>query len=414
MAASVLVLGGGFAGLRAVRELARGGRLLRGRRHVAVRLIDRQADSEFSPLYPDLISGRMGPGVLRYPLAPACRRLGAEFVQAEVRRIDAAGPAVETDHGRYEADFIICCLGCETNFFGDRQARAQALGLKTVSEGLAIRAAAERLLAEAAAGGERPSFIVVGGGYTGFESASHLAHLVSRRTGLPFERLGEAAEIVIVERNDECLRNVSPQVRQWAAQLMAGFGVTVRTGVTVERFEDADQAAEGAGSRGPQRVTLTDGTRRERAAVVWAAGVTPGDAVAAWDAPKAAGRRLKVDEQLRVGGLERIFAAGDVGGATRRGEDHPLRMGVQFSLMAGRCAARNVLATLSGRRLEAFYPMDPGYIVPLAPGAGAGVIMGHELHGVSPQLLHYLMCSARSWGWANRLGVLASAFRRRG
>ena len=189
-------------------------------------------------------------------------------------------------------------------------------------------------------------------------------------------------------------------MRDWARELMDGFGVAVRTGVTVDRFDEGG-------------VTLTDGTRKAPAAVIWGAGVTPGEAVADWESPRTKSGRLKVDEHLRAAGRERVFVAGDLGGPTAGGGGEPLRMGVQFSLMAGRQAAINVLRALHGEPLERFDPRDLGYIVPLAPGAGAGDILGWALHGRVPQMLHYLMCSFRSWGWANRLGVLRCATGRR-
>ena len=63
--------------------------------------------------------------------------------------------------------------------------------------------------------------------------------------------------------------------------------------------------------------------------------------------------------------------------------------------------------------MKTFHPFDPGYLIPLAPGQAAGVILGRQLRGRIPYALHYAMCALRSWGWKNRLGVLGELLARR-
>jgi len=389
----ILILGGGFAGLAAVDELWR-----RERAGVSVRLIDRLAQSEFSPLLPDMISGRVRAGHVRFPIEPFCRGRGAEFTRAEAKAIDPAAGAVETAAGTFRAEQILVALGCETNYFGDQELPRRTVGLKRVDEGLAIRRRAEAALSS---GTGPAALLVVGGGYTGIEAASHLADLCRRRTGLRFARLRTAARILVVEKASDILGSVSPKVRRWARRLLERFSVEVRTETTIEHVGD-----DGS-------VVLSDGEEFADAVVVWSPGVTPGPAVAALGGEPRVRGRLVVDEFLRVPGRERIFAAGDVAGAVRPGaEGPPLRMGVQFSLMGGRTAARNVLAARAGREMEAFDPWDPGYIVPLAPGKAAGRIMGLPFRGRLPYGMHYFLCMFRSWGWPNRLGVLGDVLRR--
>jgi NADH dehydrogenase len=234
--------------------------------------------------------------------------------------------------------------------------------------------------------------VVVGGGYTGFEVASHVAYRLHMMTGRPYRELRRLCSITIVEKAPEVLRNVSPRVREWAVQIIHRFGVEVRTRCSVEAF-----AEDG--------VTLSDGSRLERAVVAWCAGVTPGSPVAELDAPRTRGGRLEVDECLCLPGAANVFAAGDVAGATLAGEEGPLRMAIQFSLAEGRCAAGNALRTLDRKPLQPFRATDLGYLVPLAPGRAAGVVLGWEGVGRLPSALHYAMCSIRSWSWANRLGI---------
>jgi NADH dehydrogenase len=384
----VLVLGGGFAGLSAVRSLAR-----RGPRGLEVELIDREAESVFSPLLPDLISGRLPVADMTAPIGPLCRRSGVAFTRARVREIDPERGRVVTDRGTCEGDYVLLALGCVTNYFGNDAMRRRTFGLKSVDEGIAIQARLREAVARAQAGGPPAAVVVVGGGYTGFEAASHAAHLLHRRTGLPFHRISEVGAVVVVEKTDTVLRNVAPKVRAWASDLMGRYGIEVLTGVTTETPGD-----DGS-------VTLSDGRTLPNALVIWAAGVTPGEEATTFEPERCRGR-VDVDAYLRVRGYPRLFAAGDVAAPTPRGAGEPLRMSVKFSLRGGHHAACNILRALRGRPLRVFDPWDPGYVVPLAPGKAAGRIAGLDLRGTLPSFLHYALCIFRSWRWRERFAIV--------
>ena len=401
MPAEVLVLGAGFAGLAAANELAR----LRDPRRFRVTVLDRRREAVFAPLLPDLISGRVTPRHLSYPIEDHCRRIGVAFRHGNVREIDLASGRVATFEGDLRADFIILCLGCDTNYFGLEDAKTRCLGLKWIEEGLTIRRRAAAMLGLPDDGGCRDKVaamparpaecLVIGGGYTGFEAASHLAHFVHCRTGLPFDRIGRAAHITILEKLDEVLTNVPRPVRQWARTLLEGYGVTIRTGATIDRFLDED------------RIALTDGSVVDRPLVLWTAGVKPPPPVEALETPRVRGARLAVDPYLRLPGRGNAFAAGDVAGPVPEGHKEPLRMAVQFSLSGGRAAARNVVRSITGNPLVRYAPLDPGYVVPLAPGKAAGTVLGLEMKGLVPYALHYFMSVYRAWGWRNRFGIMA-------
>ena len=382
---TVAICGAGFAGLRAASVLARRGRGLR------VVLIDRRSDSEFAPLYPDLISGRVGPGGLRYPLAPFCRRRGITFRQAGVRGIERGH--VETDAGPLEADFVLVTLGCRTNWFGNDKASRHGIGLKSVAQGLRIRCEIIEHDRLARHKGRPFEILVVGGGYTGFETASHSLHLLHTIAAAVDGR--PTGRVRIIEQASEPLRMVAPSVRQWATRLVESIGIRVETAATIDTFGD-----DGS-------VVLSTGETVDNALVLWTAGVTPVEPAARIDVATRDQKRLAVDEHLHLEGRETVFAAGDVAAPLGRGRKDVLRMSVQFSLSGGQAAAENILRQIDGRPLKTFAPADPGYVVPLAHHAGAGRMpLVGAIHGRVPFVLHYVMSVFRSWGWRNRLALL--------
>ena len=392
--ATVIVLGGGFAGLSAAGRLAR-----RGGRRVRVVLVDRKPFSEFNPLWPDLISARIQPASVRYDLASFCGRYGIEFVQSDVLAIDPSAAKVQTQAGELAGEFVICCLGAMPNYFGRDDYRQRTLSLTGVEATLQVRQRACELLAgttagaKAGAAGGRCNLLVVGGGYTGLETASHLTALMARIAGPSWP---DRARVIVLEKLPRVLSTLPPEVGQWAQKYVEGLGVEVRTELTVEAFEPGDDRGRGSAVR------LSDQSVLDRAMVVWSAGVLPSAPADALDVPRKAGRRLAVDATLRAQGCERLFVAGDAAGPMPPGHQLPLRQGVQFSLAGGRCAADNVLASLTNRIQREFDPADPGYVVPLAARAGVGHVLGLGVRGRLPAMLHYMMSAFRSWGWRNR------------
>lgn len=369
----VTILGGGFAGLWAMRRLGR-------RRDVHVTLIDQRPTSDFRPLLPDILGRQIPAAALQADLAQLCRRCGATFVQGCAQAVEPDCAVVELPARRVKGDYLILAAGSAA-----RPPRGGTFHtLDGVADTLALRAAVD---AEPA----RP-VVIVGGGYTGIETASHLR----RRARLA----GVDRRVVLVELADRILPMMQECFSRYVAEQLARLGVEVHTATS------ADPLSE-------QRAELSDGTAIAGPIVVFSAGMRPAPVLDPLAGPDAPGGRLAVDDSLRVAG--RCFAAGDVVGPIAGRQ--PLRMGVQFSISQGHHAAGNILRDIAGAEPTPFRAVDLGYVVPLANFRGCGKVLGLSMRGMPPVGLHYAMGIFRSIGLSNRWQVAravgASFFRRR-
>jgi NADH dehydrogenase len=372
-------------------------RFAKAGRDVEVTLVDARERSEFPPLYPDLISGRIRRRSMEYSLAKACGKKGARFMHAKVEGI--APGRVETDAGVLAPDYTLVALGAETNWFGNRRFGRYAIGLHSNREGLAIRRAILDLCARAIYRGCTCNIVIVGGGYTGFETAGHTLAVLDQAGRAYRCDLRKKIRLQIVDLAPRVLSMVGGNVAAAATRTMASEGVRIRTNLTVDDFLDE------------RTVRLRNGETIENALVLWTPGVTTVPAAANVEAQKGPRRSLATDEKLHVKGADRLYAAGDCAHSISPSRNEPLRMAVQFSLLAGDCAARNILAEIRGTKSRVFDPADPGYVVPLTGKAGAGDLLRiKEIFGPVPLLLHYFMCGLRSWGF-NRLRVAADVAR---
>lgn len=352
----VVIIGGGFGGLTAAR------RLTGYRDQFAVTLIDRKSTSDFLPLLPDVVGGRLASADISVSLDAIAHRLGFVCIRDTVQRVDPDRKCVIGEKQEYPFDALIVAAGSEPNFYGNRAAQQTALPLNTAQD-------AERL-AQKVQDGHFETCVIVGGGYTGIEVATH----VWRR--LQAGRTPKA--IVIVEAASSLLGALPDWMRRYTLKALDDL--------RIGHFENCQ--LDGIDK---DRVVLSNGRLFNAALLVWSAGVQTPACVRSLPFSQAPQGRMRVDEYLRV--REDVFVIGD--SAAFMVGARPLRMSVQFAITQGACAAANIIRYFHGERLRAYRPLDPGFVLPMAHGRSCGTVGGIRLRGRLPTLLHYLMCAYR-------------------
>lgn len=361
----IVILGGGFAGLSAARTLARHGAGL------DVTLLDARATFDFLPLLPDVVSGRVTPAAASAPLATLLPAPRIRFIRDRVTALDPLSRRIAGESGVYPYDYAILACGTETNLYGRADVEQHAYRLDSVRDAARLR--------EAARAKRHRAWVVVGGGYTGIEAATHLRRMLA----------DPAVPVAVVEKSPALAGVLPGWMRGYIRSNLARMGI--------EPLENCEVASLEAAT-----CKLSNGRVVEGAGVVWVAGVrTPAFAQGLPFAKRAQGR-LEVDAFLRLD--ERLFAAGDCAWVVKRGA--PLRMSVQFAHAGGQRAAENILRAIRGRPLRAFAPADPGYVVPMANNRACGKVFGVPLRGRLPSALHYVMCAFRTPGIVRRFAVL--------
>ena len=174
----VVIVGGGFGGLAAARELANA--------PVDVTVLDRRNYHLFQPLLYQVATAALSPSEIAWPIRHLLRRqANARVLLAEATGVDLDAGSVRTTAGDQPYDYLVVATGAAHSYFGHPEWADWAPGLKSIEDATAIRrrvlGAFER--AENAAAAEREgllTFVIVGGGPTGVEMAGAVAELVRR------------------------------------------------------------------------------------------------------------------------------------------------------------------------------------------------------------------------------------------
>src|SRR4051794_13782101 len=297
----VVVIGGGFGGLAAGRQLSVA--------DVDVLLVDRQRYNTFQPLLYQVATGGLNPGDVTFALRAFTSRFSnADFLRGTVVRVDADAKVVHLDqHEPVEYDYLIISCGVTANYFGIPGAQKHALAIYTRAGAIATR---DRVLTaienanQKVPGAPEPTIVVVGGGATGVEMAGALAELRNAAVPIAYRQLDpERVRIVLVEMVDYVLGPFHPKLREYAAKQLRKRGVELRLSTSLKEVREDCVVVE-----------RPDGEREEIecAVVVWATGITASPIVGGWGLPTGRGGRIQVGADLRVEGYPEIFAVGDV------------------------------------------------------------------------------------------------------
>ena len=296
-----------------------------------------------------------------------------DFRLARVRGADFERKLLRTDAGDLAYDYLVLAAGSESNFFGNAEVEAHAIGLKELPDGLALRnwvLGCFEAAARASSDEERRrllTFAVVGGGPTGVEYAGalqELTHLVLRKD---YPRLDlSLARIVLIEGTGSLLGAFDPRLREAAARSLKRKDVEVWFDAMVAT---ADQDG----------VALKDGRRLDARTVVWTAGVKASDLGAALGLPLSKGGRIRVDGLLNPAGHPEVFVIGDLAAYEQDGE--PLPMLIPVAMQEARHAASVIRARVEGAIPRDFRYSDPGIMATIGRNSSVAQLGAIRLSG---------------------------------
>ncbi|RKI49400.1 NAD(P)/FAD-dependent oxidoreductase [Corallococcus sp. AB004] len=373
----VLILGGGFGGMYAALHLER---QLGKRDDVEVTLVSRDNYFLFTPMLHEVAASDLTATAIVISLRKLLPRL--TFVEGDVSGLDLETKRVTVAHGgldghshTLEYDSVVLAMGSETNFFGKPGPRDYTLTMKTLGDAMLLRNCLVDRLEEADADciatGARNAivtFVVVGGGFAGVETAGAINDFI--HGALPYYPNIQHANVrvMLVHGGKEVLPELGEDLGAYTRKKLIEHGIEVRTGVRVR-----DVTAAG--------VELPDGTVVPTKTVVWTAGVTPPSLLSTLPCEKERGR-LKVNERMEVPGFPGVWALGDcasVPDVTNGGKPCPPT--AQHALRQGVTVARNVCAALKGKPGKPFRYRMLGQLATIGQRSGVARILGLKFSG---------------------------------
>lgn len=312
----ILILGAGFAGLAASKELEGFG---------DVTVMDPSPHFEFAPNIHELVSGFKNPSEVKLDLHSILKSRRQGFVQEKAVELDAKNKLVRTHSGNeYPYDCLIVAIGGVNNDRGVPGVKEFAYPFKTASHCHAIGKKLKQLESQASP----YSVTIVGGGVEGVESLGEILRAYGQSRNIT---------INLIEGQQQLLPGMAGQVHQNILELCAPFPVNFHFEERVSRVE-ADQ------------VVLSNNQRLASDLTIWTGGVKSHPQLEAWGLTAPEGS-AQVNTYLQSEQHSDIFVIGDAIDVTGGGEKQ-----AYLALDMGEAAAHNVRSFLRGKRLKAYKP----------------------------------------------------------
>ncbi|MDP8948953.1 MAG: NAD(P)/FAD-dependent oxidoreductase [Actinomycetota bacterium] len=372
----VLILGGGFAGYTAAKPLCK---LTRHRDDVGAMLISRENYFTFWPMLAGAVSSDIDTKNVAQPLRRALIRDGASFRRAEVKGIDLEKQCVTADDREFPYEHLIVALGGEPAYFGIPGVEEHAISMKGIATAEKIRnQVIERYEETSLARGEVPdsklTFTVIGGGATGVETASELHELVHNVLAPDYPNINpHRVRIVLVDRNEEILKELDPALRRTARKKLADLQIEV-----INRVKAREITAD--------KVILDDGREIETENAIWTAGARASEKLEDLGLPHDERKGLTVDAYMRVEGYDNVWGVGDCAANVDK-DGKPVPPNAQAATQQGRAVAKNVLAAIDGRELEPFEYKPLGQLVEMGSEFAVNEVLGIKFSGLMAALV---------------------------
>jgi NADH dehydrogenase len=390
---SVVIVGGGFAGLNAAKALS-------GTTDVSVTLIDRRNHHLFQPLLYQVAMAGLSPADIATPIRSLlARQKNARVLQGDVTGLDLGNQKIQTSFGDVSFDYLVLACGSRHSYFGHNDWEPFAPGLKTLEQATEIRRRVLLAFETAESSNDKAerkkqlTFVVVGGGPTGVELAGAIGEMTRFTLVRDFRNIDASlARIILVEAGPRILSMFSPDQAAKATRYLESLGVQVWVNSSVSKVD-----AEGV-QVGDENI--------DAATVLWAAGVEASGLGKLTGGETDRSGRVAVEKDLSLAGHPNVFLLGDMALARdEKGKQLPGTAPV--AMQQGLYLGKLIRDELKGRPRKPFHFVDKGQMATIGRSRAIVEVGKWHLAGRFAWFLWLVVHIYYLTGFRNRLFVVA-------
>ncbi|MFD1561778.1 NAD(P)/FAD-dependent oxidoreductase [Paraburkholderia silviterrae] len=350
----IVILGAGYAGLRAMKELHKEAGL-------QITLINRDLYHYEATELHTVAAGTKAPADIIFDLESSIPE-GVDFRSGTVNKIDVETQCVylEDENIPIAYDYLIVALGFESEDFGIKGAAQYALPLANLADAFAIRTHLEQRLARFNDSRDENdlSIVVCGAGITGIELVGELVYRMPEWVAqhkLPADKI----RITCLDAMPAILPMFDAELSRYAIAHLADRGVSFQTSSAIDEVT-------ATGVRSGERVFPAH-------TIIWTTGVR-GSHVVANSGFAQKRNRVAVEPSLSLKGHPEVFFIGDVSAVADPGSGHVYPTTAQISVAQATHAALNLKAQIAGKPMTDFTFKSRGTVCSLGPLLGIAQI----------------------------------------
>jgi NADH dehydrogenase len=365
-------------------------------------LIDKQNYHLFQPLLYQVAIAGLLPSQVAYPLRTIFRKQENITLQlGEVTQINLEARYVRMNGSVIAYDYLVIAVGAETNFFGMDSIEQDGFQVKDINEAIRTRNHLLKMFEQASreADAEKRrallTFVVVGGGPTGVETAGALAELIDHVMVKDFPDLDlHEARVILLEANDHLITPYPHKLRHATFDLLSHDQVEILLNTKLVDFDG-------------RTITLGDGRQIVTHTLIWTAGIQAAPVLGSLGIERVGPGRVPVAPTLQVPQHPEVFVLGDAAYLVN-GDGQPLPMLSTVAIQQGKVTARNIQRIIDGKRPEPFHYKDPGLLATIGRNAAVARIWGVSFSGFTAWVIWVFLHIYRLIGFRNRILVFVN------
>ncbi|MFH5831467.1 NAD(P)/FAD-dependent oxidoreductase [Halalkalibaculum sp. DA384] len=387
----VIIIGGGFGGISAAKELRNSG--------MKVTIIDKNNHHLFQPLLYQVATAALSPGDIAVPIRAMFGKFSnIQVILGEVTNINKREHALELKDGRtFEFDSLVVAPGAQYNYFGNDHWADNAPGLKSISDALEVR---ERILLslEEAEQIDDPklrepflTYVIIGGGPTGVEMAGAIAEIAKRNMMRDYQNFSKnESRIFLVEAGPQILNGFPKSLAEKARQSLEDMGVSVLLNTPVTEISE-------------NQVTFKEGSI-ETPNIIWAAGVAASPLMNSLGEPQDRTGRVMVNKDLSISDHPDIFVIGDAAHLEEK-EGEPLPGLAPVAMQEGRYVGKLIRQQTPVDEREPFHYVDKGTMATIGRAKAVADVKGWKVSGFVAWIIWSVIHIFYLIGFRNRIKV---------
>ena len=368
----IVILGGGYAGVGVLERIQK-----RFEKDVDVGISIISENNYFlhTPMLPELSTGTIEPRHIATPIRNFCKR--ARFYQAKITNVDLEKKSIsfDTTNGANQIpyDYLVIAAGTKTGFFGNENLEKYSITIKSLQDASIIRNQIITQLEladqqETANQAQFLSFVIVGGGFSGVETAGEINEFIRESAEKYYRNIeSDSIHVYLIAARDHILPEIG-SLGKYAAKSLEKSGVKILYNTKVT---DAN----------PSDVSLSDDSSLHYSVLIWAGGNQSQSFVKSLDTEHDKSGRILVDQYLRLPKHSDVFALGDCAFILDpAGKPYPPT--AQHAIREAKTVSKNLISTVRNRRqFSIFDYSSKGSMAKIGKRDGVAKMLGINMTG---------------------------------
>jgi len=374
----IAIIGGGFAGVYCAQQVLK---RLRGEKTMRVGVIASENHMVFQPMLPEVVGGSLSPQHVVNPIRTICE--AADVLKGEVTNLDMESRVLTLNGGRFTPavtvtfDHLMLAPGAGVDLSRIPGMSEHAYLMRTVGDAMKLRAAIISRMEEAnlitkhQQRKEMLSFVVVGGGYSGVETAGQIQDLIVGVQRYYDNIREDEPTVTLVHSGERLLGMLGPRLGDYTRECLEKMGVNLVFNKRVRAVT-------------ARTVQLNDGSTITTNLVVCTVGNAPHPLIKALGesgvVPLERGK-LVVEATGQVKGLDKVWSAGDCA-AFPKADGGMCPETAQFAMRQGALIGDNIVASLHKKPLKPFKFTGLGELATIGHRKAVAMVLGLRFSGL--------------------------------